>query len=682
MPKMFVLARSRAGLACVSLCFYQIYWCSSVHAFQSPIIQHNNSNVCVRLRRPSANGCYSCAFENGKRARNRNGEEHSELSGRGKGRRTALYDAIPSGGHEEQDKKRIFRKFPALTSILKKFMGHSEHDKDIAAMAFPALMSLLVDPTMSIIDTGYVGRLGPTSIASLGPCTSIFHFCFNTFRSLTHSTTSLISTYLAQGETDAAASIAQQSSLLASILGLSVMALMLINARSMLTLMGAGTHSILHKEAFSYLSVRALAAPAVLCLMVAEGIFRGHSDTRTPALISIGAAATNLVLDPFFIFTCGMGVAGAAGATVLAQYLALLMYFVSLSKRSKSGRWKIEPVLDSKVSPLTKPATSTSSSISGEFPPVLDSVTSVPNTLSTSTDNSNTTVETRLDPDTHASTTVITTTPKIPTTQNSMKSSIGSDAPTSTITKTTTTAVALSSTTTTVTTMNPSSKPIKAFDLLRTILFANGAMLLRTVSVMACWATGTAIVTRMGPLEVGAHQVGLSLWLLMALIAEAPAIAGQVLSARYLGQQKHSTARDVAVRVVSVTAGFSSLLGIILLLFCNALPALFTTDIALAARIRALLPWLAIQQPLVAITLVEEGVLVGAGEFQWLCGSALLSTAISTCAILGVGRYAPASGVIGVWGGLTLMFVVRFSAATARLLDRKRGTLWEKVNLA
>jgi hypothetical protein len=79
---------------------------------------------------------------------------------------------------------------PSLAArAVQRVLGKSVHDKDISQLALPALMSLLVDPVLSLVDTFYTGKLGPTSIASLGPCTSIFHFCFNTFRALTHSTT-------------------------------------------------------------------------------------------------------------------------------------------------------------------------------------------------------------------------------------------------------------------------------------------------------------------------------------------------------------------------------------------------------------------------------------------------------------------------------------------------------------
>ena len=77
--------------------------------------------------------------------------------------------------------------------------GAHEHDEDIFGIAGPALITLLVDPILSIMDTAYVGRLGSVSLASLGPCTSIFHLSFNGFRALAQSTTALVSQSMALG---------------------------------------------------------------------------------------------------------------------------------------------------------------------------------------------------------------------------------------------------------------------------------------------------------------------------------------------------------------------------------------------------------------------------------------------------------------------------------------------------
>ena len=79
----------------------------------------------------------------------------------------------------------------------------------------------------------------------------------------------------------------------------------------------------------------ALGAPAATLWLVLNGIFRGLGDTRTPLLWALVFTALNAVLDPFFIFVCGCGAAGAASGTALAQTIACVPLLFAL--RDKIG---------------------------------------------------------------------------------------------------------------------------------------------------------------------------------------------------------------------------------------------------------------------------------------------------------------------------------------------------------
>lgn len=87
--------------------------------------------------------------------------------------------------------------------------------------------------------------------------------------------------------------------------------------------------------------VRALAAPAVLMIMVSEGVFRGHANTRAPAVAALSAAVANTILDPIFMFFLGLGMAGAAGATALAQYFAVAIYGTMLWRGARRGTMSV-----------------------------------------------------------------------------------------------------------------------------------------------------------------------------------------------------------------------------------------------------------------------------------------------------------------------------------------------------
>ena len=81
-----------------------------------------------------------------------------------------------------------------------------------------------------------------------------------------------------------------------------------------------GANGEVAAAAVEYVRVRALAAPAVLLMRVGHGAYRGYQNTRTPFLVAVGVNLVNLVLDPLLIFGAGWGVAGAAWATVIAQW--------------------------------------------------------------------------------------------------------------------------------------------------------------------------------------------------------------------------------------------------------------------------------------------------------------------------------------------------------------------------
>jgi Na+-driven multidrug efflux pump len=109
----------------------------------------------------------------------------------------------------------------------------------------------------------------------------------------------------------------------------------------------------------------------------------------------------------------------------------------------------------------------------------------------------------------------------------------------------------------------------------------------------------------------------------------------------------------MAARVAAVTAVAGTALGCALALSRSWLPAIFTTDPALAARIGGLVPLLTLQQPLVACTLLMEGLLVGAAQFRWLGATTLVTTSAGTAAVLALGRLRPDAGVNAVWWGIT-----------------------------
>ena len=99
--------------------------------------------------------------------------------------------------------------------------------------------------------------------------------------------------------------------------------------------MGLSSSNPMWYSAVSYLRVRALGTPAATLWLVSNGIFRGLGDTRTPLVYSFFFTGLNAILDPFFIFTLGLGASGAAAGTAIAQYAALVPLLIALNRKVK-----------------------------------------------------------------------------------------------------------------------------------------------------------------------------------------------------------------------------------------------------------------------------------------------------------------------------------------------------------
>jgi MATE family multidrug resistance protein len=93
-----------------------------------------------------------------------------------------------------------------------------------------------------------------------------------------------------------------------------------------------GTNAAMMAPALSYLTWRALAAPAVMMMNVCQGVCLGQQNSVTPLFVFSAVGALNVVLDAWLILGQSMGCAGAAIATAAAQWLGALYFFHRLHK--------------------------------------------------------------------------------------------------------------------------------------------------------------------------------------------------------------------------------------------------------------------------------------------------------------------------------------------------------------
>jgi Na+-driven multidrug efflux pump len=215
------------------------------------------------------------------------------------------------------------------------------------------------------------------------------------------------------------------------------------------------------------------------------------------------------------------------------------------------------------------------------------------------------------------------------------------------------------------------------------IVKANVAMFLKQGSLLLGWAYATKRATMLGHTKVAAHQVALSLWLVFALVLDGASVAAQVLMARtynsYKAMQSHDDSGDghgkTEIRSLTkymikfaLVQGLASTALIGLMGIMNA-HTLFTSCEFTTIELVHLMPHLAWQQVLVSLTLVMEGLAVGANQFNWLA----MGTSLATCwSIFTLSR---AHTMIQIWsGGIVALFCGRLLTATLGVLHLNFGT--------
>jgi putative MATE family efflux protein len=201
---------------------------------------------------------------------------------------------------------------------------------------------------------------------------------------------------------------------------------------------------------------------------------------------------------------------------------------------------------------------------------------------------------------------------------------------------------------------------------LRAQLVLGRDLLLRAAVLQLAFAAAAAVVARSGTAELGAHQVALQLWLFLALVLDAYAIAAQTLVGHALGAGRPDAARRTARRVSAWGLGTGIVVAAALLALRPVLPPLFTDDPAVLAEAAVVWWFLALMQPLAGVVFALDGVLMGAGDVAYLRTVTLGSAAVGFVPLsLLSGRLG--WGLAGVWSGLTLFIVLRLVGVGVRV---------------
>jgi putative MATE family efflux protein len=207
-------------------------------------------------------------------------------------------------------------------------------------------------------------------------------------------------------------------------------------------------------------------------------------------------------------------------------------------------------------------------------------------------------------------------------------------------------------------------------DLMRPLARVGSDIFIRTTSLYVAFLVASAVLARIGSDSLGAHQVAFQLWVFLALILDAVAIAGQVIVGRTLGAGHAGEAWDASVRMIWWSFVIGGVFAVVMLALINVLPHAFTDDPAVIDRLHAIWPIYALMQPLNAIVFALDGILIGASDTRFLKWSMVFA---SLCVFAPITLLALEFdwGIVGVWCGLLGLIVARLATCGARFVGRR-----------
>mgnify|MGYP002335975381 CR=1 FL=1 len=209
---------------------------------------------------------------------------------------------------------------------------------------------------------------------------------------------------------------------------------------------------------------------------------------------------------------------------------------------------------------------------------------------------------------------------------------------------------------------------------LRALVVVGRDLFVRTGSLLAALAVATGVASRLGAVDLGAHQIAFQLWSFLALVLDAIAIAGQAMIGRLLGAGAADDARGAGRRMVQWGIVAGAAFGLAVLVLRSVLVPLFTDDLAVSSLARDVLLVVALLQPINAVVFVLDGVLIGAGDLRYLA---------KAMAVSGIGVFLPAAlavlwldgTLLWLWGALGLLMAARLVGNVARFA----GSGWQVV---
>jgi putative MATE family efflux protein len=209
--------------------------------------------------------------------------------------------------------------------------------KAIFLLAVPMILELVMESTFAVVDIYFVGKLGPSAVATVGLTETYLFLLYSIGMGLAMAVTAIIARRIGEKNRDEAGVSAIQAIFLAILASLPFAIAGIFFSKELLTIMGADQWSIDHGHRYTQWMLGG--NMVIMLLFVINAIFRGAGDAAIAMRVLWIANGINIILDPILIFGWGpipaYGVEGAAIATNIGRAVGVTIQLWTLFNGGK-----------------------------------------------------------------------------------------------------------------------------------------------------------------------------------------------------------------------------------------------------------------------------------------------------------------------------------------------------------
>ena len=222
----------------------------------------------------------------------------------------------------------------------------------IFLLAVPMILELVMESTFAVVDIFFVGKLGPSAVATVGLTETYLFLLYSLAMGLATAVTAIIARRVGEKKTEDAGTTAVQSIFLSVLCSVPFAIAGIFFAKDLLSIMGADAWGIEHGYRFTRWMLGGNVV--IVLLFVINAIFRGAGDAAIAMRVLWIANGINILLDPLLIFGWGpvpaFGIEGAGIATTTGRGIAVLIQLWTLLQGGKHIRVTLSQIYwDAKI---------------------------------------------------------------------------------------------------------------------------------------------------------------------------------------------------------------------------------------------------------------------------------------------------------------------------------------------